>query len=695
MKKLVYVLSAVFAAALLSVSCVDTTPDEENPGNETPDVVVPNFPASVEVALEAGEKYTLTIEPNTDWSIELKYAKESTGWFWIEHSNSQVYSLNGKAGEKADIVVATADQTDYDIVHTCTLEMTMGDSTVTIANFTRGTIERVFSLSYCVMESGDYAYSEEGSELQYQYEAPLTAESNDIPMEWNERTGDYRRSLLIEANFEWQLKQKPEWMLLMKTVTGKANTKVEVEIEGDPNQYPLEDAVAELVFCAKDNADSTYTFDVTIPGCGDIFAIGGFARETEANALGEIYRETSGIGSWVPAEVGVSGVVTGIEGASVYVFTKDSEGLWTEDASWVDAILSDWVEGGAVLQDRDLTITIKENTGDVREALVMALPAKKIPLTANELFSADGKTVAEEYEDYVVTYISQDKPEIKRLVAPFDEFAMSELGTTLVFHEESWANDFYKTEEAYTLTYISKFAFGIPASSLETSFDIDSWKYYDFNGDQMKEASSWLKIDTTGTRRLCINMFPEKDKYDSDAEMNAGVNNMGFVVIYDANGPKAFIECIFHEKEMTGEVNDVIHFINPDAVTGATLVQVTSENYEQLSEQYNDWTSDGYQKMTLGEDIMNINTYILTYTDAAPTSVELYFEGYEYDPNMEEELSLISVMPSSAKSWLSHSGTEDSVTVTMTKPEKENRYGMIQLREGWTVKTILYCVPAF
>ncbi len=701
MKKLIYMLSAVLTATLLSVSCVDTTPDTEKPDEKpddkpnTPEVVDPVFPTSIEVSLEAGESHTLSIEPNVDWSIELKYAKESTGWFWIQDGNSQVYSLNGKAGEKIDIVVMTSDQTDYDIEHECTLDMTMGDSTVTIARFTRGTIDRTFSLAYCVVEEGDYAYSEAGSDLQYQYEAPLTAENNDIPMMWNERTKDFRRSIVIEANFEWQLLEKPEWMLVMNTVTAAANTIVEVEIEGDPKQYPLEGAEGQLVFCAKSNVEATYTFDVIIPGCEDIFSIEGFAKEINANAIGEIYSETSGIGSWIPAEIGISGYVTGIEGASVYVFSQNSEGLWEEEASWVNAAFTEWEYGGEVIQSRELTITLAENTDGARRAMVMALPANRIPLYGSALFSEDGKTVAQEYEEYVVTYISQEEPVIERLVYVADEFAMAELGTTLVYHEEHWANGAYNTEEAYTLKYISQFAFGMPSSNLKTSFDVVSWKYYDFEGQEMSSSKSWIEVISTDERTICIDMFPEKDKFSSDAQNNAGVDNMGFVVLYDENGAKAFIECIFHEQEMNGEVNDVIHFLNPDAVSGATLVQVTSENVAELTELYKDWTSDGYQKMTLGEDIMTTNTYILTYNVENPTGVELYFEGYEYDPTMEEELCVISVMPASAKSWLKHSGTEDSVTVTMTKPDTENRYGMVQLREGWTIETILYCVPAF
>ncbi len=383
----------LLTAGLALVSCNDPVePDVP----DTPEVVEPVFPAAVTEALEAGGSYTLDMEPNADWSVELKYEKESTGWFWIQDGNSQVYSLRGKAGDKVAVTVCAGDQTDFDTVHSCTLEMTMGEKTQTIATFTRGTVGRTFSLAICKVEDdgSDFVWAE-GGDYDFEYNEPLDGEKPEIPLVWLERTKDFRRSLIISANFDWQFKSKPEWLLDLKVTGGEAGKTVELELEGNPLAYPLEDALADIVFCAKENKDAEFAYGVSVPGCSDIFQVEGFTADTKANAAGEIYRENLGEGSWIPVEIGISGYVLGIEGAKAFA-----------SADWVTATLSDWTSDGGVLQERQLTVTVTANTAEEREAYVVVLPASAASVDAGAVF-VDGK-VADEYSSYIVTRLVQE-----------------------------------------------------------------------------------------------------------------------------------------------------------------------------------------------------------------------------------------------------------------------------------------------
>ncbi len=682
MKKLVYILSAVFTAALLSVSCVDTTPDEEEPG-VNPDAPTPHFPSLVEVNLEAGESYTVSIEPNVDWSIELKYAKESTGWFWILDGNSPVYSLKGKAGEKVDVVVVTSEQVDFDIVHSCTLDMTMGDSTATIARFTRGTIERSFSISYCLVEEGDYQYSEEAGDIMYVYGDPV-AEGENIPMMWNERTGDYRRSLLITADFEWQLKSLPSWCENLKIAQGAAGDVIEVEIEGNPLEYPLEDDSEPIVFCAADNQDVEYLYNVQIPGCGDIFEIKGFQAETEANKEGEMFHEVMGEGTWSPAETGLTGSVLGIEGASVAIFVKEGE-EWNggiNDDSWIIVTLEEWEASGAVLQERDLNIKLTVNESDAsREAIVLVLHAgqaypETVILDAST-FIENGH-VKEEYKHLLVTHVTQLAVS-KGLVSPLSPGNFPEDGAELVEIEDGTLNETFGTKEAYRLSYDNQYASVSGNSNLDASFEIVSWAAY--NADNTE--CGWISVVEVESE-LSENSF--RVVMDHTMLEDVYAENIGYLVLDNANGPAVVLECVYQEK--SSETGSAVSMVAP--VAGVTLVQVTSENVAELTEKYkdiqnyNDPSSKGF---TLNEDLINHEyVYILTYT-SAPSEVELIVPEY------------LVVWLQSCDSWVEYGestvGDEYRLSLNLSDPGKDNVYGMIQLWKDWSsnYKAQIYCVP--
>ncbi len=420
----VFAMLMLSIAALTFVSCEkpdepdDNKTDQNDPNDpnnkpDKPQDETPVFPEAVTEALEANGSYTLEIQPNMDWKIELKYEKDATGWFWIQDGNSQVYSVRGKAGDKAVVKVCAGEQTDFDKVRSCTLEMTMGEKTQTIATFTRGTVARTFELAYCDVEAdgSDFVYADEGG---YEYGDVLTGEKPAIPLEWIIRTNSFCRSIRISANFEWQLKSKPEWLGELSETGGKAGETVVITIEGDEMKYPLEDAEGELVFCAVSNKEAAYTYTVQIPGCKDMFEISGFAAETKANKEGQIWEDNMmGEGSYADVEVGISGNVMGLDNVKIYTFAYVVESQWTSywdnseySTAWIKAALTADDEG-SVLKDYNLNITVTPNEGEERKACVIAIPADKAP-AEDYMFFPDGQNLDEQYADYVVTFLTQE-----------------------------------------------------------------------------------------------------------------------------------------------------------------------------------------------------------------------------------------------------------------------------------------------
>ncbi len=697
---LFWMMAALAAASLAFVGCQKPDEPEDNKGNtekpepgkpgpgEEPGEEAPVFPEAVTEALEAGGTYTLELQPNVDWRIELKYDSESTGWFWIKDGNSQVYSLRGKAGEKVAVTVCAGDQTDFDTVHSCTLEMTMGEETKTIATFTRGTVERTFTLAYCKVEDngGDYIYNEtEGSELQYEYNEALTGDSPIIPLEWILRSMDYRRSILISANFEWQLKSKPEWILDLKVTGGEAGKQVEFELEGDPTLYPLEDASAELVFCAKDNRDAAYTYTVQIPGCADMFSVSGFQKEMKANVAGEIFKENSmGDGSWVPAELGISGTVFGLEGSKAYT-----------DADWVTLTLDSWMVEEGVVQSRNLNIRVTENTGDERQAHVVVLPAGMDPGSASSVFVDGG--VADAYKDYAVTHITQAgvPPVTADLsIMPQDAAWMAEDGmaTFEELDKQQYADLFTMTgaKVGYLLTYTSNFAVDAQSSNLVSSFEIADRKYYDVLGNEMSATSSWLGVFTFGKTGFRVEMYPEQDPNPDKAAAVWGLDvpHLGAIVLSDAEGNSVVVACAFNQKETGGEAGSDIAFSYPDMVSGATLEIVNGANLTAMNAKY-----AGYE-VTFDEWLgMEIPVAVLTYTSAQPSMAMVKLPAVITNP-----VTQIMVNPYGYGSeWCTFEMmTESDISIYMTKPAADQSpYAILQVYQNWEPVCLIFCFPEF
>ncbi len=693
---------------LAFVSCVEP---------EEPEIVVPVFPEAVTEALEAGESYTIEFEPNTDWSISLDFDKESAGWFWIQNGNFEEYGARGKAGEKAVVTICAGGQTDYDSVHSCTVVLKMAGESKTIGTFTRGTVEREFSLAYCTLEDPtdgyvyDYEYNfEVDNGLKYMYEPVLEGESPVIPITWIERTQDFRRSIIISANFDWHLKSKPEWIADLEKPAGRAGELVEFNLEGDVTKYPLENATAELVFCAKKNTDSEYTYTIDMEGCGDIFRISGIESETRANMAGEINKNVMGEDTWSDAETGLDATILGIDGLKVYTFVYFVDifnSYWDNDemnTGWITTALDPWNEENGVLQNRNLNIKVSPNDGPEREAIILAIPESAAPEYDYSIFP-NGMDMDPQYEQYVVTRITQDaykeaEPEpdpseievsfvtpetvtgaVLEYVDMINLAGMIEKYPQIAELEESVAGNGSKVAILkYTSEYPENAAIIVP-----------EYSWLDVKPGM--EGPEWLSYagptDVDGQRQMTITM----------AKPEEGAAEYGIMNFYKSmTSPNAeiIIFCIpaFADPDQEPDVPVItsqVSFLDPAGVTGATLEPVAMGNLTDMVAKYPQITELKENVEGNGCDVV-----ILTYTSDSPQKVAVVVPTYK----------LLDCKPGMAgPEWLSYDdpttvdGKKVVITIHMEKPaEGQPTLGIMNFYKTMTShipEVIIYCIPAF
>ncbi len=681
----------VGALSLTLVSC-----KEEEP------YIEPVFPNAITESLEAGGSYTMTIEPNKNWSLELICDSESAGWFWIEDGNSQSYSLHGLADEKVSVKVCTGEQTDFDVEHSCELVLTLDGQEKTIATFIRGTVERIISVKMCQIEEGDYAYSESG-DLNYVYEENVTAGSV-IPMVKLERTGDSRRALLVTANFDWQITVIPEFMLDQTQAAtnpwrGEAGKEKEIEISVDQTKWPLEDSEGVLAFCSLVSTDPVFQCKVSVEGCKDIFEIKGFQKESKFDSEGQFFQENSisGDAYWTPAEIGATGSVIGRDNLKLYTFAYFIESQWNsywdcaeENISWLDVEFAAYEAGGNVIQDRSLTIKAAANEGKAREGMVLVMPESEAPESVYSIFP-DGQNLDSKYEKYIVTKISQaKKPVTGSYLNAIDAAWMEEDGTSLnVVTSDHWLLEQLKVNEIYSLTYTNKGAADAQSSNMNCAVEGFTSKCFDYEMTEMEEASSWLNVFTFGTGNFRVEMFPDQDKFGDAAMENDGVQHKGYIVLYEDGVAFTAIECIYNEKQNDVEEGGSVAFVNPDKVDGATLVQVTLDNFKAMNEKYSAYEID------FEEDVSYAPLYVLTYTRQQPAMAEI---------NIPSVSSSAQIMLNPwGIGWLTFDepkieGGKTQTVFRMAKPEAgDPAFGIVRIYDqGWSgQQAIIYCIPEF
>ncbi len=526
----------VMGSAMFMVSC------DGIEGGETPE---PVFPTAVERTVSPGQTVTVTFDANLDWEVSVPESSLTT--FWIEDGAMDVAKVSGKAGNGLTVTVGTTSSEDFE-ERSCQVMLKMGGKSESIAKIILPGKERslvVYTATF--NEDGELDYND-----GYVY---TESEAQSIDLFW---TGsDYRLPIKIDANFSWTVKT-PSWAVI--DVPEERVGETIINVYGVPSEYPLEDAEGKIQFMAGDQVVKEY--DITIPGCDDIFSYTTSMGLSEIifNYAGRIKTATGFIDG--PSVSKISGT------AGVKVLAAEIvDGKYTDAPSWlvVDVQEYDDAKGADVLQEREVTVSAKTNEGEDRNAVVFFLPPSA-PETTEALLNEDKSEIKEEYLQYAlpVTQLSSNQEFIMMLASPSEMASGGALFT--VAEDQELFSKFGETRYAYDLVYTNQYARDY--AHMIFTHAITSYKVFDASG-----------ADKTSDEDFFLALSLEETADGGVIDMVSEVKTTGYVVLYGSDEKVlAVVRCTLDPETNIGEVADV-SFLGESAylaeMAGATLEKIT------------------------------------------------------------------------------------------------------------------------
>ncbi|MBE6216994.1 MAG: hypothetical protein E7124_03005 [Bacteroidales bacterium] len=543
--------------ALAVVSC--TAPEVDDEKNENGGGKVdPVFPTLVEKTVEPGDEVSLTASPDLDWEISVP--QSTLQWFWIQDGAFKSDKCSGKAGEQVTVVIGVSETEEFDTDRTCEVTMKMGGESKVIAKLKRLAKEKTLAVYVAKVVDGEIQFVEDGSSYDYGSE-----EATSIDLIW---TGtDFRLPIKVESNYDWTVRT-PEWASVdvPETSAGVVN----VNVYGVPSKYPEDAASGKIQFMGGDVVVKEY--DITIPGCSDIFSYSITMGLTELNFNFSGQIKTS-LGY---TDGPVSATVSGTSAVQVFAVGMvdgkyDISGALNPEWLSVDVDAYDASEGADVLQSRNVTISAALNEGEDRLAMLFFLPPEG--WTKDDLFTETKDAVKDEYKQYAVPVVQHSSnQEFIQMLS--DASVMAEGGATFaVSEDEGLYTMFGQTRYAYELLYNDQYARD-NARMFFTS-PVTSAKVFDEAGTEM----------TTGFLTITL----DEDMCGGVIDMIADARSVGYVVLYGTtDNVLAVVRCTYDPQTQIGEVSDVA-FIGESAnyaeMVGATLEHLTEGTlYNQYKE---------------------------------------------------------------------------------------------------------------
>lgn len=476
------------SAALMLSGC--TSSDEE-----TPEVTTPVFPELATLTIPAGETFCeVTFTPNMDWTVSIPTDAETSRWFKLSDGVMESTSISGRASsEPVTVQVTTIDQESFDLSPVCEVSLTMGGQTKVIAQVTRGTAAREFELYLSKYSTDDddfimpYEFDETPLAKYDGTEAPTTAPEGTAELKWPIRIGEPMQVVKGSSNFDWLI-SAPEWIEVSSptAVEGEADSKqffvtalfnklTEDQLDGAVAMLDIYDSNIADIETPGANAHNRYCF--TLPALRNIVrhrmsAMNGttfsFTKEgQQVDTNGTVLEDTP-----------CTGDVYSAAGLKFYVAVQDDRGFYytgmnpnTQEnmTDWV-TIEDTWDENGSAFQQHTYTVSVTENTGESREAILIALPkamADKITQPDYQLFNMDGTELLDEYKPYQFATVEQ-----AGTTAEEEGFSIEVNSSTSHMVGEGLAATFVKVDseqyfydhmdDSYLINYYEYFMNGVP-----------------------------------------------------------------------------------------------------------------------------------------------------------------------------------------------------------------------------------------
>ncbi len=486
---------------------------------------------------DADFRMPVKVDANCEWQLE------TPEWLEVQVPESTVGSI--------DLVLlgASVDAADGKIVFKA------GDSVLKEINVSVPECGEIEVYSTQIDENGEFLFGTDGD---YLYTADPV---ESITLVWP--GSDFRMPVKVDAKCDWTL-ELPEWLVVK--YSGDAPSKhsgvVNFNLMGDPFKYPLEDTTEDIEF--KFKGETVHTVAVTIPGCRDMFGFGlGMALTSwEFNTAGQLMTAV-GFQS-LPAAAWIMGT----KDAGAVAVEMNGGKKVSENPEWITLDVQAYVQGGEVLQQREISLVVNENSGEKREACLVFAKDGNIDI----FFEADG-TPKENLADNSV-HIVQYGSDMDYVIMNSSEEDMNAAGA--MFEESdnprltSW---FGNTDFRYTLTYTNVYA----RDNAYMSFARPYASYKIFNTgrtDVTSDPDYWLKFTPSNESNSggVIDMFSGMEAPDR--------KDTGYIVFYGTGGDVlAIIECVFDPSAVSsGDV--LISFTEQSAqyadMLGFTLEHLTS-----------------------------------------------------------------------------------------------------------------------
>lgn len=364
------------AALLLSVSCSKEDPepnpkpgpDTETPGDEA------NFPETEfngDITAQADVE-VLKFTPSHDWTATFS-DDTNQGVFHFIDGVQHVATVSGTAGSLATIKVGVLDYAhSQDIVAKVILKMNGEERQ--IATITYGAVIKdvkyyTATLIESPEEEGIFFWEQEGTSIKWTELDPEDPDTK-INFAYNYQTGDYVCKIKVEANFETSIAGTyPNWIDADSTLpTDEESKGISLVYNlAVSSQMPYEGAEDTITFndVSSSAVAQLHTFTIVLPSSEHIhyafdtwygndnnirFLEDGESRNVTAIGVGE---------DWLLYQVSKNGQ---------YYFAGD------DDVDWIQVGISDWDSTLSPLQERTLTITVAENSNDIRYGQIIALP---------------------------------------------------------------------------------------------------------------------------------------------------------------------------------------------------------------------------------------------------------------------------------------------------------------------------------
>lgn len=525
-------------------------------------------------AADADFRAPVAVEANCEWEVELpewlatNVPETTSGVVELVFTGVSLEDASGKVVFKAGGEVLK----ELDVTVPSCSEMNVYSAVVTDGEFEYGT-------------DGEYLWTDDAVE--------------EVTLAW--LGSDFRMPVKIDSKCDWTL-EAPEW--ITAEIPEETAGLISLTLMGNPSKYPLEDTSDKLVFKMGD--DVVHEMTVNIPGCRDImsYSVSMNLTKLDFSYIGQIKTTTGYIDGPVEASI------FGSSESDVFA-VEFKDGKYdlnaSDDPDWIDITVGSFntAEGADVLQTRDVKISVTENAGDERRAVIFFMPYNFWGKLST-LFNDDKTEIKEEFKAYALPVV-QYSNDTEYLTPSSTEEAMAEAGVSFAAASDEkkaeLAAAFGQTKYVYTLAYDNIYARDEAFFTMARPFT--SVKVFDQNkvDQSASEPAFWLNFVSASES----NNFGVIDMYNGEGFQLPEDPQTGYVVFYDSMGNVlAIVECTSPEAEevvtppevepgdgtVTDEYGNVFvatdeYLADPSAAetAGATMYKVSSgPYYEQYKE---------------------------------------------------------------------------------------------------------------